>query len=223
MKAAIIGYGKMGRIIESRIRARGDKVVSVIDKNNRDELKSLNPDSVDVAFEFTEPDATPQNLITCFEAGIPVVCGTTGWLNGFNRILAEMEKLEGTLFYASNFSIGVNLLFKLTEKLSAYHPEDMGYSFSIQESHHIHKKDTPSGTALTLAGKIIDHSHLYHSWTHGLNPGKDELPITSIREGEVIGIHEVHLLSPSDRLTLRHEAFDRNGFAMGAITAASFI
>ncbi|MDR1861062.1 MAG: 4-hydroxy-tetrahydrodipicolinate reductase [Bacteroidales bacterium] len=221
MNIALLGYGKMGRAIEQLAIRRGHAVVLTIDIDNRDALTAANLKKADVAIEFTRPESAPDNYRACFDAGIPVVSGTTGWLAQWDDIIRAMNAAEGTFFYASNFSLGVNLFFLLNRqlaKLMAGRPE---YRVSMEEVHHIHKLDAPSGTAITLAEALCETLPGITSWTLD-TPAADSLKITALREGQVPGIHRVRYESDIDTITIEHSAKSREGFALGAVLAAEF-
>ncbi len=221
MKIALIGYGKMGKTIERIAMARGHEVTLKIDVNNQHELTTENLRQADVAIEFTMPQSAPENYKACFKAGIPVVSGTTGWLDRKEEILHEMKKQDGTFFYASNFSLGVNLFFALNKKLAQLMANRPEYRPSMEEVHHTQKLDAPSGTAITLAEDIISILPGLKSWTLD-EPQPGQMKITAIREGQVPGIHRITYESEVDHIFIEHSAKSREGFAMGAVLAAEF-
>lgn len=208
MKIALIGYGKMGHAIEAMATGRGHTVACRID---RDDPWPGQMDA-DVAIEFTTPATAVANIRRCWAAGLPVVCGTTGWDAERPAVEAECRAGGHTLFAASNFSIGMNIMFALNERLAALMRGKKDYSVSITETHHIHKLDAPSGTALTLRNQIAENS----------GRSAAEIPIESIREGEVPGTHTVVYDSAIDTITLTHEAHSREGLALGALLAAEY-
>ena len=208
MKIALIGYGKMGHAIEAMATGRGHTVACRID---RDDPWPGQMDA-DVAIEFTTPATAVANIRRCWAAGLPVVCGTTGWDAERPAVEAECRAGGHTLFAASNFSIGMNIMFALNERLAALMRGKEDYSVSITETHHIHKLDAPSGTALTLRNQIAESG----------GRSTDEIPIKSIREGEVPGTHTVVYDSAIDTITLTHEAHSREGLALGALLAAEY-
>lgn len=208
MKIALIGYGKMGHAIEAMATGRGHTVACRID---RDDPWPGQMDA-DVAIEFTTPATAVANIRRCWAAGLPVVCGTTGWDAERPAVEAECRAGGHTLFAASNFSIGMNIMFALNERLAALMRGKEDYSVSITETHHIHKLDAPSGTALTLRNQIAESG----------GRSADEIPIESIREGEVPGTHTVVYDSAIDTITLTHEAHSREGLALGALLAAEY-
>lgn len=221
MKIALIGYGKMGHIIEKIARKRGHEIVSIIDINNPEDFESEAFKSADVAIEFTVPAVAVNNYRKAFAAGVPVVSGTTGWLDHLPEI-KEACKNGNTFFYASNFSLGVNIFFALNKYLAGIMDGFPEYDVRMEEVHHIHKLDAPSGTAITLAGDLIDNIKRKTSWIVGKEPEKNEIGIKAIREGEVPGIHTVIYESEVDSIRIIHDAKSREGFALGAVIAAEF-
>ena len=222
MKIALIGYGKMGKTIEQIALSRGHQIVSIVDINNPEEFQSANFKSADVAIEFTTPATAFDNYMKSFAAGVPVVSGTTGWLDRIGEIKEKCEKEGKTFFYASNFSIGVNIFFALNKYLAKIMNNFPSYNISMTETHHIHKLDAPSGTAITLAEGIIENVDRKDRWTLETAEQPTDLPIHAIREGEVPGIHEVTYESDVDYISIRHDAKSRAGFALGAVVAAEF-
>ena len=221
MKIALIGYGKMGREIERIARDRGHEIVATIDMNEEEKFHSDEFKSADVAIEFTSPASAFQNYIHAFEAGVPVVSGTTGWLDRIDQIKEACEKEGKTFFYASNFSLGVNLFFALNNYLAGLMNLFTDYDARIEETHHIHKLDAPSGTAITLAEGILERVERKKEWSLDKKEA-NTLHIESFREGEVPGIHTVVYESPVDSIRLTHDAKSREGFALGAVLAAEF-
>ena len=222
MKIALIGYGKMGKTIEKIALNRGHQIVSIVDINNPEEFQSANFKSADVAIEFTTPATAFDNYMKSFAAGVPVVSGTTGWLDRIGEIKEKCEKEGKTFFYASNFSIGVNIFFALNKYLAKIMNNFPSYNISMTETHHIHKLDAPSGTAITLAEGIIENVDRKDRWTLETAEQPTDLPIHAIREGEVPGIHEVTYESDVDYISIKHDAKSRAGFALGAVVAAEF-
>lgn len=222
MKIALIGYGKMGKTIEQIALSRGHQIVSIVDINNPEEFQSDNFKSADVAIEFTTPATAFDNYMKSFAAGVPVVSGTTGWLDRISEIKEKCEKEGKTFFYASNFSIGVNIFFALNKYLAKIMNNFPSYAISMTETHHIHKLDAPSGTAITLAEGIIENVDRKERWTLETAQQPTDLPIHAIREGEVPGIHEVTYESDVDYISIKHDAKSRAGFALGAVVAAEF-
>lgn len=222
MKIALIGYGKMGKTIEQIALSRGHEIILKIDVDNQDELTIENLRMADVAVEFTIPGSALNNYRACFKAGIPVVSGTTGWLSRKEDVLNEMKNYNGTFFYASNFSLGVNLFFALNRKLASLMAGRPEYQASMEEVHHTQKLDAPSGTAITLAEDLIAILPGIQSWTldDPQNPG--QLKIHVVREGQVPGIHRIRYESEVDHILIEHSAKSREGFALGAVLAAEF-
>ncbi len=224
MKIAIIGYGRMGQEIEKRAVSRGHEISLVVDKENSSDLCNEKLQGTDVAIEFSLPSTAFDNITTCLKSGIPVVSGTTGWLDRYNEVLSLCNKAGGTFMYASNFSIGVNILFHLNKRLASVMKEFDQYNPTVEEIHHTKKLDAPSGTAITIAADIIAESERFEKWVSGSADSKGgEIPLFSKRVGDVPGIHTVTWLSETDSLTIGHEAFSREGFALGAVFAAEFI
>ncbi len=226
MKIALIGTGKMGFAIGELAPRFGDDILLRINENNREVLHSEEFKSMDVAIEFTRPEAVIENLYACLEAGVPVVCGTTGWHDQIDAVTADFKAKKGALIYSSNFSIGVNIFFELNRIVSGWMKSFPQYSPGLIEIHHVNKIDKPSGTAVSLAKDIIADHPGFKGWK--LQNGDDELPgdvlpIESNREHDTIGIHTVHWNSKIDSITLHHEANSREGFASGALEAAHWI
>lgn len=226
MKIAIVGYGKMGHIIEKKALERGHTIGCIIDKDNVSDFDSPEFRKCDVAIEFSRPDAAAGNVLKCFGAGVPVVCGTTGW----NERIPEMKELcdkgKGTLLQASNFSVGVNMFMALNRYLADMMNAFPQYAPHMVETHHIHKLDHPSGTAVTLAEGIIEKTARIRAWAEpedGKTLPEDTLPIDHIRSGEVPGIHTVIWDSPQDSISITHSAKSRDGFAVGAVIAAEWL
>ena len=221
MKIALIGYGKMGHAIEQIALQRGHEIVSVIDVNNQEDFASDAFKSADVAIEFSMPAVAMDNYRRAFAAGVPVVSGTTGWLEHLPEIKAACKNGQ-TFFYASNFSLGVNIFFALNKYLAKIMNDFPAYNVRMVETHHVHKLDAPSGTAITLAEGLIDNIERKSRWVEGKEAAKDEIEICSIREGEVPGIHTVIYESDVDTISITHDAKSRMGFALGAVVAAEF-
>ena len=222
MKLAIIGYGRMGHEIETVALERGHSIALTIDKDN---LHDLNPDNlkgIDVAIEFTTPETAFNNVKACLMAGIPVVSGTTGWLEKLPEAKEIAEKGNGALFFASNFSVGVNLFFKINRIMARYIKMFSGYNIEIEEIHHVQKKDAPSGTAITLANLIAEELSGIEGWTLLPETQAGKIPISALREGAVPGTHSVMYSSQQDEIILTHRAKSRRGFALGAILAAEY-
>lgn len=229
MKIALIGYGKMGKTIREIAERRGHKIVSVIDEENVWELEDRSSSffTADVAIEFSTPSSAPGHLEACFRAGIPVVCGTTGWLSEWDNVIRTMEKENGTLFYSSNFSIGVYIFGKINELLATYMNLLPQYGVIIDETHHTEKKDAPSGTALTLANQILDKIDrklaIFTTTDGSLAPVDEGITIRAHRKDNVPGTHTISYSSKIDDITIEHKAHGREGFATGAIMAAEYI
>lgn len=222
MKIALIGYGKMGKTIEQIAVGRGHQIVSIIDINNPDDFNSEAFRSADVAIEFTVPATAFNNYMKSFAAGVPVVSGTTGWLDRMGEVKEMCEKEGKTFFYASNYSIGVNIFFAMNKYLAKIMNNFPSYDVRMTETHHIHKLDAPSGTAITLAEGILENMDRKDRWTLETAEHLTDLPIHAIREGEVPGIHEVFYESDVDTISIKHDAKSRAGFALGAVVAAEF-
>lgn len=223
MKCAIIGHGKMGREIERILLERGHSVALIIDEANASELNAEALRGIDVAFEFTTPDTALANVETVLSAGGRVVCGTTGWLAGLKRMEQLAEQKGGALFYASNFSIGVNMMFRLNRRLAELMNPYEEYDVRIEETHHMWKKDAPSGTAITLAEGIIESVERKTSWANEPSVDSSVLEIESFREGMIPGIHTVTYTSENDFLQLKHSITNRRALAMGAVVAGEYL
>jgi 4-hydroxy-tetrahydrodipicolinate reductase len=222
MKIALIGYGKMGKEIEKIALSRGHSVVLKIDVNNPEELTTQNLCKADVAIEFTSPSTAVNNYLQCFEAGVPVVSGTTGWTERKAEVEKKCLDKNGCFFYASNFSLGVNIFFELNRHLALIMKDFPQYDVSMVEVHHTQKLDAPSGTAITLANEIIKSNETKTDWTIDKPKSINELYINPIREGVVPGIHTVKYDSEDDFIEITHSAYSRKGFAFGAVLAAEF-
>lgn len=237
MKAAIIGYGKMGREIERILLERGHEIELVIDADNTAALDAEHLRTVDVALEFTTPQTAYGNLRTCIENRTPVVSGTTGWTSRLGELQTLCLERGGALFYASNYCLGVNLMFRLNRRLAALVNQVGGYDVRIEEVHHTQKKDAPSGTAITLAEGILSELDTKREWVN-FAPGisnatnrierqedaaPEQLVIESVREGSVQGVHTVTCESDDDILRLSHTIKNRRTLAMGAVVAAEFL
>ncbi len=228
MNILLLGYGKMGRTIEQIAEERGHQIVGRIDVNNRHELDQLTDESgsVDAVIEFSTPESVVPNLTYCLEHGWPVVCGTTGWLSHRPDIEKLYLERKGAFFYASNYSIGVNLFFKLNKTLAQFMHQYPSYHVSMTEIHHTQKKDSPSGTAITLAEGIMGNLPGKTRWQERADnePAADNaVMIESVREGTVPGTHTVRYESDVDRIEISHVAHSRQGFALGAVIAAEWI
>ena len=235
MKIALIGYGKMGKMIEQIALSRGHEIVSIIDIDNQEEFDSEAFASADVAIEFTSPYTAYDNYLKAWKAGVKVVSGSTGWLKDHGDDVRKACNEEGkTLFWASNYSIGVAIFAAVNKYLAKIMNDFPQYDVKEVETHHIHKLDHPSGTGITLAEQIVERLDRKKDWTmgylqqpDGTVEGSDEvatdlLPVSSIREGEVPGIHSIVYDSEADKITITHDAHSRKGFALGAVLAAEF-
>ncbi|MDL2262061.1 4-hydroxy-tetrahydrodipicolinate reductase [Bacteroidales bacterium OttesenSCG-928-I21] len=223
MEIALIGYGRMGKIIEQIAIKRGHTITAVIDINTTQKTISELKDYVDIAIEFTTPLSAQKNIYECLQKGISVVSGTTGWDININEIKKLCKQHCTSMFYASNFSIGMNIFMEINKNLSTLINKIDSYSVSIEEIHHIHKLDKPSGTAITLADGIIKEHSQFDSWE--LAPAVDtrNIEITSVRKGEIIGEHKIIWENDIDQIIIEHKAKSRNGFALGAVLAAEYI
>ena len=223
MNIALVGYGRMGRIIATMALERGHTIGLIIDADNADDLNLENLRGIDVAIEFSIPHMAFNNVSLCLDAGVPVVSGTTGWTGRLGEIEKRCNEEGKAFLHASNFSIGVNIMFHLNRKLSRMMEKYGEYRVSLTETHHTKKLDAPSGTAITLANDIVGNNYHYTGWTESHAPDGDEVPVISIREGEVPGTHIVKWRCNHDEISIKHEAFSRDGFAMGAMLAAEYI
>jgi len=223
MNLAIIGYGKMGKEIEKMALERNHKVGVIIDIENLGDFTADNLQSADVALDFSQPASAFSNIVKCFDARLPVVSGTTGWLDRFDEVLSICKEKEGTFFYASNFSPGMNIFFHLNKYLAGIMNSFKDYEISIEETHHTRKLDAPSGTAIKLADDIISLLDRKNKWEQGISTESDSIKITSVRKGNIAGIHTIDYDSPMDLIEIKHSAKSRKGFALGAILAAEFI
>jgi 4-hydroxy-tetrahydrodipicolinate reductase len=223
MKIALLGYGKMGKEIEKTALERKHEIVLKIDIDNVQDLNTGKLKNIDVAIDFSLPDCAFPNIMKCFEAGTPIVCGTTGWLEKFNEVVNYCKQNKKTLFYASNYSIGVNIFFRVNKYLAEMMNRFPGYEVEMQEIHHIHKLDAPSGTAITLAQGIIEKIDRKGKWELNNQGSPESLKINAIREGEVPGTHIIEYDSAVDIIEIKHSAKSRKGFALGAVLAAEFI
>lgn len=221
MKIALIGYGKMGKEIERIAKDRGHEISCIIDINNINEFESETFKSSDVAIEFSSPAAAFDNYMKCFAVNVPVVSGTTGWLDKIDVIKEACTKGQ-TFFYASNYSIGVNIFFHLNKVLSKIMNNFPDYDITMEEVHHTQKLDAPSGTAITLAEDIIENIEAKDKWTKEVADNNNEIAISSVRHGETPGIHTIKYDSDIDKIVIHHSAHSRKGFAMGAVIAAEF-
>jgi 4-hydroxy-tetrahydrodipicolinate reductase len=223
MKIALIGYGKMGKIIEQIAISRGHMVNLTIDLYNINDFTQDNLRKSDVAIEFTGPHSAYENVMKCLEAGIPVVCGSTGWLDQYEKVVDYCKKRDGAFLYASNFSVGVNIFFALNRILAKMMNGQQDYDVKMTEVHHTQKKDAPSGTAITLAEQILGEVKRKTAWVNHSSSSASELSIESVREDPAPGTHKVVYTSAVDDIEIIHTAHNRNGFATGAVMAAEYI
>lgn len=225
MNILILGYGKMGKIIGEIAESRGHSIAAKINIDNRYELDSLDASTVDVAIEFSQPEAAVENISWAMKRGIPVVSGTTGWLSRKREIEELTVQHDGAFFYASNYSIGVNIFFKVNEFLAKLMNETSGYKTSLEEIHHTEKKDAPSGTAITLAEGILRNTDRLNKWhlAGQSNENEQSLPITAKRIDPAPGTHIIRYRSEIDEIEITHTAHSRQGFALGAVLVAEWI
>ena len=223
MNIALIGYGKMGKAIEVIAVERGHTVGLKIDISNLDQFTAANLQQCDVAIEFTGPETAAENITRCVDAGVPIVCGSTGWLHQLETVSHHCKEVDGALLYASNFSIGVNLFFELNQHLARLMNNYPAYDVSIEEIHHTQKKDAPSGTAISIADQILEINSQKKKWVNQLAATPEELSIISKRIDPAAGTHSVKYSSLVDDIEIIHTAHNRQGFATGAVLAAEFI
>lgn len=223
MNIALIGYGRMGHEIEEMAVKRGHSVKLIIDVGNNSDFVAEKFTDIDAVIEFTVPESAFSNISSCLQMGKPVVSGTTGWLNDFGKAVELCSRNNAAFIYSSNFSVGVNILFRLNTELASIIDRFGGYGVAIEEIHHTKKLDAPSGTAISLADGISKKSKVYKGWTSPEKPAEDKIVIKSVRDGTVPGTHTVSWTSDIDMISIRHEAFGRKGFALGAVLAAEYI
>ncbi|MFK7772546.1 MAG: 4-hydroxy-tetrahydrodipicolinate reductase [Saprospiraceae bacterium] len=223
MKIALIGYGKMGKTIEKLALKKNYQIVLKVDKNNSNNYTNEQLKKADVAIEFTRPESAIENITRCFECGVPVISGTTGWVEKMEEVKIVCKKLDGGFFYASNFSVGVNLFFKLNKILAQMMETYDSYDISLEEIHHTQKLDAPSGTAITLAEGLLDKISRKSKWVKEKANHENELPIFSKRIENVPGTHSINYDSPIDSIEIKHTAHSRLGFAKGALLAAEWM
>ena len=223
MKIALLGYGKMGQEIEKLAVKRGHEIILIIDNLEDWENHGHLLSEADIAIDFSTPISILENIYHCFDANIPMVVGTTGWLDDLEKVLHDCIEMDQCLFFAPNFSIGVNLFFDLNRSLANLMSKWEGYAISIEETHHIHKQDSPSGTAIALANDIIKYTDRKEKWVKETVENPDELGIKSFRANNVPGTHIVRYESEEDSIEIIHTAKSRRGFAMGAIMAGEWI
>jgi 4-hydroxy-tetrahydrodipicolinate reductase len=222
MNIALIGYGKMGKSIEKMATQRGHHISSIVDLDSQEKLSEIAPDNTDVVIEFSNPSSAFDNIGACLRQKVPVISGTTGWLDQLPNVEALCVAHQGTFLTASNFSLGVNIFFKLNEWLSQVIGQFPDYKIDIEETHHLQKLDKPSGTAITLAEDIIKTHPHYRRWA--LDASKEnDIKIASFRQEEVAGKHVIKYHSSIDTIAITHEAHSREGFALGAVLVAEWI
>ncbi|APS39381.1 4-hydroxy-tetrahydrodipicolinate reductase [Salegentibacter sp. T436] len=220
MKIALLGYGKMGKTIEEIALNRGHEIVLKIEEDI--DTYEINKMEIDVAIDFSVPKAAFKNITTCFENNIPVVCGTTGWLDDYEKAVEICKKEDSAFIYASNFSVGVNLFFELNKKLAKMMNGMEDYAVEIEEIHHTQKQDAPSGTAISLAQQVIAENDKKNNWQLD-HAAADEIPIKAKRIEDVPGTHTVSYKSNIDSIEIMHTANSREGFALGAVIAAEWL
>ncbi|TCV14047.1 dihydrodipicolinate reductase [Sphingobacterium alimentarium] len=230
MKIVILGYGKMGQMIEKFALKRGHEIALIVDSENRDGLIAENLVDADIAIDFSTPEAALGNISLCFEANLPLVVGTTGWYDHIEEVKETCLEADQSLLYGSNFSIGVNLFFHINKLLAKAIAPYQQYDVQVEEIHHIHKLDAPSGTAITIAEGIIDNSEIKKTWVNQVVGAEEEivnqpheLLIESLRIEEVPGTHTVLYSSEVDQIEFKHTAHNREGFALGAVIAAEWL
>ncbi|MEA3446604.1 MAG: 4-hydroxy-tetrahydrodipicolinate reductase [Bacteroidota bacterium] len=223
MKIALIGYGKMGKEVEALAKDRKHEIIVTIDKAGFTKKALMALKNADVAIEFSTPETAFDNFLKCFEYGVPVVSGTTGWLGRFKELEDVCKSKNAGFFYASNFSLGVNLFFEINKKLAQLISPYSDYQLSIEEIHHTKKLDAPSGTAISLANDIIAEQNQKTTWVCNTDALENEIPISAIRIENITGTHTIKYDSPVDCIEISHKAKNRKGFALGAIIAAEFM
>ena len=223
MKIALIGYGKMGHAIEEIALSKGHEIVLKVSIENTEDNTEDNIRRADVAIEFTGPESAYDNILRCLEAGVPVVSGSTGWLDKIEDVRQRCRQHQGAFLYSSNFSVGVNIFFEVNKRLAqlmAPHPD---YKIRLTEIHHTEKKDAPSGTAISLATQILEKIPRKKGWVNHISDNLDELEILSERIDPAPGTHRIEYDSPVDTIEITHTAHNRRGFATGAVLAAEFL
>jgi 4-hydroxy-tetrahydrodipicolinate reductase len=223
MRIALIGYGKMGKTIEAIALERGHTVDLKIDIETLADFTATNLKQCNVVIEFTGPHSAKENILKCLEAGVPVVSGSTGWLVDWAEVENKCKEKSGTFLYASNFSVGVNIFFELNKKLAQLMNSHSDYSVSMEEIHHTHKKDAPSGTAITLAEQVMQEITSKKKWVNDDTDNPEELSIISKREDPAPGTHSIKYSSAIDDIEIIHTAHSRQGFALGAVLAAEYL
>ena len=223
MKIGLYGYGKMGKTIERLAKERGHEIILKIGTENADSITAGDLNKADVIIEFTRPELAVSHIKNCFEAGVPVVVGTTGWYDQYSQIEQSCKTLNGSLLAATNFSVGVNLFFELNKRLAQLMQPHSSYNVSVEEIHHTQKLDAPSGTAITITEGIIENYPNKNQWVIDQSPKENDIEIIAKRLPDVPGTHEVTYTSVIDDISIKHTAHNRDGFALGAIIAAEFI
>jgi 4-hydroxy-tetrahydrodipicolinate reductase len=223
MKIALIGYGKMGQAIEAIATAKGHEIVHRIDLNSQHLLEKEHLGKADVAIEFTTPETAYSNILKCFEANVPVVCGTTGWLEKLPEVKAKCLEKHQAFLYASNFSVGVNIFFEVNKRLAELMASQSQYNVTMEEIHHTQKKDAPSGTAITLAEQILEKVSRKTGWVNEESAQPEALSIVSKRIDPAPGTHTITYTSDIDDISITHTAHSRQGFAAGAVVAAEWL
>lgn len=227
LRIALVGYGRMGRAVEVEAAARGHEIVARIDRNNFDDLHKLSPDNTDAVIEFTHPDVVIGIYQQLIAQGLRTVTGTTGWNSERDKISQQVQEQQGAFLYASNFSIGVNILFQLNAQLARLMDRYPEYDVYVEEGHHKMKKDGPSGTAIGLADQVLDGLKRKSTWVtdelHHRPPHPEELSVGYVRAGGIVGRHKVTYTSEIDDISISHSAHNRRGFALGAVVAAEWI
>jgi 4-hydroxy-tetrahydrodipicolinate reductase len=223
LNIGLIGYGKMGKTIEKLAIKKNHEIILRISSKEALELSIPNLKALDVAIEFSRPESAIDNLRILANKRIPTICGTTGWLESYNDIKNLFIENDTPFLYASNFSVGVNILFEINKKLAKVMNRFSEYNVEIMESHHIEKKDAPSGTAITIAEQILENIDRKNDWQNSKSTDSSLLDIESVREADVKGYHEINYVSAIDKISLSHEAYSREGFAMGALLSAEWI
>jgi 4-hydroxy-tetrahydrodipicolinate reductase len=223
MNIALVGYGKMGRIIEQTAISRGHSIVLKIDLDNRQDLTPEKLKAADAAIEFTGPHSAFDNLKKLMEMDVPTVTGSTGWLEKYPEIESLCRSRKGSFMFASNFSVGVNIFFEVNKRLAALMASQPEYAVQITEIHHTQKKDAPSGTAITLAEQVLDVDPRKKHWVNHASAEPTDIPIISERIDPYPGLHRVTYRSAVDEIEITHQAHNREGFALGAVLAAEYI
>jgi len=223
MRIALIGYGKMGKAIEEVALQRGHEIVFKIDQPNLHEFTKENMSKAEAAIEFTSPHTAYDNVKSCIEFGVPIVCGSTGWTERLDEMKNICADNNGSFIYSSNYSVGVNIFFEVNKKLAALMAPHSAYEVIMEETHHTQKKDAPSGTAITLAEQILEQVKRKNKWVNGLSEHPEDLEIISQRIDPAPGTHSIKYSSVIDDIEIIHTAHNRQGFATGAVLAAEFI